>query len=100
VIGTVDHGLTEDRVFPIQVDLDELVQVPVDANIDKRGLVGPKFGVAKSARKYLPADRQLAESSRWFKCAQAESAGSNVERVNGIDYACLGTRFACDKIGG
>src|SRR4051794_19851092 len=42
------HRAAEHGVFPVEVDLEELIEVPVAADVDHLGVIGPEVRVGQA----------------------------------------------------
>src|ERR1700678_3830026 len=81
----VEDGVAEHGVLPVEVDLDESVEIPVEANIDHLGLIGPEGRVGQAASEDLPAQLEFAEAGRDLEGSQAEMAFAEVEWAERVD---------------
>jgi hypothetical protein len=91
--GVEEDGDAENRVLPVEVDLDELVEIPVEADIDYLGMVGPEVRVGQAAGEDRLAQRQVAVSGRDLEGPQAEMARVQVEGAQGIDQRPVADRL-------
>src|SRR5262249_52181543 len=69
----------KDGVLPIKVNLHELVQVPVEADVDQLDAVGPEVGIGQAGGEDLVAEAHLAVPDVGLKGTQAKLPRTEVE---------------------
>src|SRR2546423_1529656 len=68
------HGTVEDGVLPVEVDLDELVEIPVDAGVNQLGVIGPQVRVGQAGGEDPGVEVELAIAGGHLPGAEAEAA--------------------------
>src|SRR5262249_24793004 len=96
--GPVIDRLGVHRVFPVEVELHELVEVPVEADIDHFDLVGPEIGVGQSAGEHLLAEGQFAEAGVDLEGAEPALSAAKVEGMDRVDERGSLARLAGEQI--
>jgi hypothetical protein len=89
--GSKQNRIAKPGVLPSEIDLDELVPVPVHPQIDGGKLVRPEVGIGQAAREDLPANVQRLVAADQFNRPRSELAvteiaeGSSASRPYRID---------------
>src|SRR5262249_22669771 len=90
----------EDCVFPADVDLDELVQVPVATDVDQLGAIGPEEWVDKSGSEDPGIEVEFAVPDRRLERAEAELPLLEAERMEWIDERAIADRLTRYEVPG
>ena len=59
-------------MLPIDLHFEEFIEIPVEANVDHLGVVGPEIRIGNPASEDLPAQAELAVASGKLERSQAE----------------------------
>src|SRR6202008_2340706 len=84
IAGGEDRAAKRD-VLPVEVDLDELVHVPVQADVDLLDVIGPQVRVGQAGGEDPGIDVELAIAGGHFPGAVAEAALAQVEGAQWLD---------------
>src|SRR5262249_21297475 len=76
-----EHRVAEHGVLPVEVDLDELVEVPVAPDVHQPGAVGPESRVGQALREDPGIEEEIAVPGRDLPRTEAEAARAQVERA-------------------
>src|ERR1700733_7498469 len=71
--GAAEHGM-----LPVEVHLEEFVEIPVETGVDHLSFIGPEHRIGQAAREHLPAQLELAEAGRELEGPQSKMARTEV----------------------
>src|SRR5262249_14919370 len=89
-----------DRVLPPDVDLDELVQVPVAPDVDQLGAIRPESRVCEAGGEHHRVEAEVTVPGRRLERTDPETPRTQVERAQRLDKRAVADRLAGDEIPG
>src|SRR5207302_4616564 len=95
-----EDGAAEHGVLPVEVDFDELVEVPVAANVNQLGVIGPEVRVGQAGGEDPGIEVEPAIAGGQFPGAEAEAALAQIKGAQRLDVGAVADRLAGEKVAG
>src|SRR5262249_17767982 len=95
-----EDGAAKEGVLPVEVDLDEFVEIPVEADVDHLGVIGPEVRVGQVAGEDLAAQSEIAEAGSQLEGPQTEMARAEVEGPERVDQRPVADRLTSHEVPG